>query len=137
MIIIAHHHTPTWWVTCDSSHVYSLWISWQRVRNFVLLPCFSYAEVCFYRYYFGRCWSKLVQLVPICYSRKRFFFPSDRLHDFSATIPRYYKNICSNSFFPRTARLSNSLPTECFPLTYDLNGYKFRINRLLSSVDSF
>ena len=26
-----------------------------------------------------------------------------------------------NSFFPSTARLWNSPPTECFPLTYDLN----------------
>ena len=30
-IIIAHHHTPTWWVACDFSHVCSLWISWQGV----------------------------------------------------------------------------------------------------------
>ena len=31
-IIIARHHTPTWWMACDFSHVYSLWISWQGVR---------------------------------------------------------------------------------------------------------
>ena len=29
-----------------------------------------------------------------------------------------------NSFFPCTARLWNSLPIECFPLTYYLNGFK-------------
>ena len=46
---------------------------------------------------------------------------SDRLHDFSVTIPRCY-NV--NSFFPRTAGLWNSLPMECFPLTYDLNDFK-------------
>ena len=34
-----------------------------------------------------------------------------------------------NSFFPLTARLWNSLPIECFPLTYDLNGFKCRNNR--------
>ena len=30
-----------------------------------------------------------------------------------------------------TARLWNSLPVECFPLTYDLSGFKSRINRHL------
>ena len=42
-----------------------------------------------------------------------------------------------NSFFPRTARLWNSLPMECFPLTYDLSGFKSRINRYLLAVGSF
>ena len=46
---------------------------------------------------------------------------SDRLHDFSVTIPRCYKNVYVDSFFLRTAKLGNSLPIECFPLTYDLN----------------
>ena len=32
-------------------------------------------------------------------------------------------------FFPSTARLGNSLPIECFPLAYDLNGFKSGINR--------
>ena len=38
----------------------------------------------------------------------------DRLHDFSVTIPKCYKDVYVNSFFPRTARLWNSLPIECF-----------------------
>ena len=43
-----------------------------------------------------------------------------------------------NSFFPRTAMLWNSLPIEeCFPLTYDLNGFKSIINKLLLTVGSF
>ena len=29
---IARHHRPTWWVACEFSHVYSLWISRQGVR---------------------------------------------------------------------------------------------------------
>ena len=62
---------------------------------------------------------------------------SDRLHDFSVTIPRCYKDVYVNSFFPRTARLWNSLPIECFPLTYHLNGFKSRINRHLLTVGSF
>ena len=51
----------------------------------------------FYRYYFGRCSSELAQLVPLPFSRGRCTRYSDRLHDFSVTIPR--------PFFPRTAKL--------------------------------
>ena len=35
------------------------------------------------------------------------------------------------------ARLWNSLPIECFPLTYDLNSFKSRINRHLLTEGSF
>ena len=91
----------------------------------------------FYRYYFGRCSSELAQLVSLPYSRGRSTRYSDRLRDFSVTIPRCYKDVYVNSFFPRTARLWNSLPIECFPLTYDLSGFKSRINRHLLTVGSF
>ena len=91
----------------------------------------------FYRYYFGRCSSELALLVPLPYSRGRSTHYSDRLHDFSVTIPRCYKDVYVNSFFPCTARLLNSLPIECFPLTYDLSGFKSRINRYLLTVGSF
>ena len=91
----------------------------------------------FYRYYFGRCSSELAELVPLSYSRGSSTRYSDRLHDFFVTIPRCYKDVYVNSFFPCTARLWNSLPIECFPLTYDLNGFKSRINRHLLTVGSF
>ena len=38
-----------------------------------------------------------------------------------------YKDVYVNSFFPGTARLLNSLPIEFFPLTWDLNGFKFSL----------
>ena len=91
----------------------------------------------FYSYYFGRCSSELAQLVPLLFSRGRSTRYSDRLHDFSVTIPRCYKDLYVNSFFPRTTRPWNSLPIECFPLTYDLSGFKSRINRHLLTVGSF
>ena len=52
----------------------------------------------FYRYYFGRCSSELAQLVPPPYSRGRSTHHSDRLHDFSVTIPRCYKDVYVTSF---------------------------------------
>ena len=91
----------------------------------------------FYRYYFGRCSSKLAPLVPLLFSRGRSTRYFDRLDDFSVTVPRCYKDVYVNSFFPRPARLRNSLLREWFPLTYDLNGCKSRINRHLLTVGSF
>ena len=92
---------------------------------------------CFYRYYFGWCSSELAELVPLPFSQGRSTRCSDRLHDFSVNIPRCYKDVCVKSFFPCTARLWNSLSLECFPLTYDLSGFKSRINRHLFTVGSF
>ena len=40
-------------------------------------------------------------------------------------------------FFPRTARSWNSLSIKWFPLTYDLNDFKSRINKHLLLVVSF
>ena len=91
----------------------------------------------FYRYFFGRCSSELAQLVPLPFSRWRSTRYSDRLHDFSVTIPRCYKDVYINSFFPRRAKLWNSLSIECFPLTYDLSGFKSRINRHFLNAGSF
>ena len=59
----------------------------------------------FYKYYFGRCWSQLAQLVPLPYSRGRSTCYSERLHHFSVTILRCYKDVYVSSFFPLTTRL--------------------------------
>ena len=91
----------------------------------------------FYRYYFGRFSSELAELVPLSYSRGRSTRYSDRLCDSSVTIPRCYKDIYIDSFFPCKVRLCNSLPIQCFPLSFDLSGFKSRINRYLLPVVSF
>ena len=93
-------------------------------RNFASL-------VFFHKYYFWRCSSELAQLVSFPYLWGRSTLYSDRLHDVSVTIPRCYKDVYVNSLFPCTARLWNSLPIECFPLAYGLNGFKSSINRHL------
>ena len=85
----------------------------------------------FCRYYFGSCFLELAELVPLCYSWGRSTCFSDRLHDFSVTILRYYKDVYVNSLFPCTSKLWNSLSIECFPLTYDLSSFMSRINRHL------
>ena len=54
-----------------------------------------------------------------------------RLNGFSVTIP-CYKDAYVNNLFLRTARFWHSLPAEYFPLTYDLNGCKSKVNRHLN-----
>ena len=90
-----------------------------------------------YGYNLGGCSSDLAQLVPLLYFQGRPTSFSNRLHEFFVTISRSYKYVYVNSFFSPTARLWNSLPIECFPLNYDLNGLKSRINKHLLTVGSF
>ena len=47
----------------------------------------------FYRYYFGRCSSELAQLVPLPFSWGKSTLHFDRLHGFSVTILRCYKDV--------------------------------------------
>ena len=91
----------------------------------------------FYRYYLSKCCSEMAQLLPLPFPRGKSSHYSDRLDDFSMTIPRCYKGVYVNSFFHCRGRLWNSLPIECFPLTYDLSGFKSRINRHLLTLGSF
>ena len=52
----------------------------------------------FYRHYFGRCSTELAELVALPFSRGRSTRYSDRLHDFSVTITRCYKDVYVISF---------------------------------------
>ena len=85
----------------------------------------------FYKYYYGKCSSELVDLIPL----KRF---SVRSTHFSEQVHRHTVNslLCrttfyQSSFFPRTAALWNSLTNECFPPDYDLTAFKGRVNKFL------
>ena len=96
------------------------WLIVEMCNQLIVEMCKSF------RYFFGRCSSELVELVPLAYFRWRSTYYSNRLHNFSVTIPRCFKDVYVNNFFPRTFRLWNSLPAECFPLNSDLNGFKSR-----------
>ena len=85
---------------------WNCWISYKNgyagLLVLALLPLFNLVDPrngaslsLFYRYYFGRCTSKLAKLaklVPLPYSGGKFTCCSDRLHDFSVTILRCYKD---------------------------------------------
>ena len=74
-------------------------------------------------YYLGRCSSELTELVlhPHSYGMSSHY--SNRLRDFPVTILKCYKDVFVNSFLLCNAKLKNCVPTEYFPLTYDLTGY--------------
>ena len=88
----------------------------------------------FYRYCFVICLSELAELVPLPYSQGWSTSCSDRFHDFSVTIPKFYKDDYINNFFPHTARLWNYLHIEWFPLAYDLNGFKSRVQGFIQAL---
>ena len=115
---------------------WNCWISYKNGYAGLLVQNVTSLSL-FYIYYFGRFSSELAELVPLSYTRERSTHYSDRLHDFSVIIPRCYKDVNVNSFFLRTARLWNSLPIECFPLTNHLSGFKSGINRHLLNAGSF
>lgn len=51
------------------------------------------------------------------------------LHDFSVTISWCYKDVYINIFSPCAVKICSFPLVECFPLTYDLNCFKSKVNR--------
>ena len=107
--------------------------------SLVLFSLFS-----FYRYCFGRCSTECLNwfyflilgtgLLVILIDCMIFLSPFPDVTRMSMSTG------CQqdvNSFFLRTVRLWNSLPIECFPLTYELSGPKSRINRHLLTAGFF
>ena len=45
-----------------------------------------------YKYYFGECLSELAELVPVPFSQRKSTRCSDRVHDFSVSIPRQHND---------------------------------------------
>ena len=103
-----------------------------------LTNCWNVARlILFYRYYSVRCSSEMPQMIPFHCSQVRFTPYSDRLPDFSDTIPSCYKDVYVNNSFPCIDRLRNSLLIQWFLLTYNLNGFMSRISRHLLAVKFF
>ena len=67
----------------------------------------SYLKVLFW--YSSSELAELVYLPHSCASSTRYI---NKLHDFSVAIPKSSKDVHLNSFFPRTARFSNSQHTK-------------------------
>ena len=88
----------------------------------------------FYGYCLRYCSSEWTQLASLLYSRWRFTHYADRLHNNFVIIPRYYKHVYVCSMALCTVKLCNSLPAECFPLTYYRNQFISRFSMHLLSL---
>ena len=67
----------------------------------------------FFSFLFSVCLSFFLSFfLSLPFPQGRSIRYSERLHDFSVTIPRCYKDVYVNSFFPCTGRLWNFLPIE-------------------------
>ena len=90
-----------------------------------------------YRYFHGECSEELQAMVPpvkVFPRNTRLASSVKTNHRYFLDIPFINRQFHAASFFPRTAQLWNELPFSCFPVSYNLNLFKSRINRYLSSL---
>ena len=85
----------------------------------------------FYKYLHGHCSDDLKLLTPDIKTFNRVTRYSTKAHSMTVQVPSCNKHFYTTSFFPRTSRLWNSLPSSCFPTGYDLQRFKSNINRHL------
>ena len=76
----------------------------------------------------GRGSSELAEFAPLHYSCLTFVLDSNK-YDSPAVTPRSLQDVFVNCFFSPTARLWNSLPAECFIMTYEWSLLKSWINK--------
>ncbi len=82
----------------------------------------SVASLClFYSYFHGKCATSVSDLVPPFRMFERETRLSASSHPCTLDLLRWRTRSHSNSFFPRTGSLWNSLPGACFPPSYNLD----------------
>ena len=85
----------------------------------------------FYRYFFGACSSELSGCVPppLELTANRTSRQTLSSHPYAVVVPTCRTAMGKQSFFMRTARLWNALPSTCFPGMYGLQKFKQAINK--------
>ena len=87
----------------------------------------------FQRCYFSRNSFELTELVPLPHTRGRFTHYSNRLHDFLSLFLDVIRMPMSRVYF----LVEVDILAECFPLIYDLDDFKSRINGHLTYLSFF
>ena len=130
------------WAGAPKTHLQLLDRVEKRAKNLIgqplaneLLPLSVRRDVAslslFYRYYFGKCSSALSESVPKPKVFSRGTRRANPLTCYHVSLERTRTKGRSNSFFVRTAKLWNQLPSSCFPAQYNLDSFKRRVNRFL------
>ena len=86
----------------------------------------------FYRYFHANCSSDLANCVPPLLPRPRCTRLASSSPPYSVHLSNARVNQYSQSFFPFSGKLWNSLPASIFPPAYDLNCFKREVSRHLS-----
>ena len=84
----------------------------------------------FYRYFDGHCFQEIRDITPVPLRRFRTTRSSTRSHPFQVSLPASRTLSHKSSFIPRACNLWNILPSSCFPDSYNLPSFKFKINKL-------
>lgn len=87
----------------------------------------------FYRYYHGFCSTELASSVPLPLVFHRPSRAQAASHPYQVSVPVCRIANFESSFFPRTAKLWNTLPLSVFPPSYNISTFKRRINKLVLS----
>lgn len=132
------------WAGAPKTHLQLLDRVEKRIKNLIgqplaneLLPLSVRRDVAslslFYRYYFGKCSSALSESVPKPKVFTRNTRRGNSLTCYHVSLERNRTQGRSHSFFVRTAKLWNQLPSSCFPTEYNLDSFKRRVNRILKA----
>ena len=78
----------------------------------------------FYRYYHGFCSAELAAIVPLPIVFRRHSRTQASSHPYQVTLVTCRTAVFESSFFPRTAKLWNTLPLSVFPTCYNLSLFK-------------
>ena len=81
----------------------------------------------FYRYYFGHCSDELAACIPPPMARPRSTRQATFAHNYCAELSNARINRFSDSFFPSTSHLWNSLPSPAFPASFNLPSFKRQV----------
>ena len=87
----------------------------------------------FYRYFNGRCSAEIAGMIPRVVVPKRCTRQSSQSHCFTVELKTNRTKQFDCSFIPRASRLWNSLPQEVFPDSFNMQSFKSRVNKFLSS----
>ena len=102
-----------------------------QLQRYQFLPRMMFILSLYYKYFYGKCSSEVVDLVPPKHVTVRSTRVSDQMYRHTFNSPMYRTKFYQSSFFPHTAALWNSLTIECFPPDYDLIAFKGRVNKFL------
>lgn len=83
----------------------------------------------FYRLYFGECAQELHDLIPSAPFYHRTSRRTAGYHPYLVDIPLIRTKRFASSFIMRTAKEWNSLPASVFPIAYNPQAFKVRVNR--------